>query len=127
MNDDGQFEFDDLPPPAARDSDPLTSHKAANRARLRQGTHCAQLLDIVFEHNLGITSDQAQKLVPGHDGRHHKRMPDLVRRGLVEDSGLVEPTRTGCDATIWQITEKGYQEALRLRGLKNGNNGSDHD
>lgn len=120
MNEDGQFEFDDLPYPGARNSDRLPSHKAARIARLRQGTHAYQLAVLLEEHAFGLTNDEAQEMLPGHDGRHHKRMPDLVAGGYAEDSGLVKPTRTGCEATIWVITEKGRQELLRLKNRRNG-------
>jgi len=51
--------FDDLPP-AARSTDPATSHKAARSARVRAGSQCARLLAAYADAgDYGLTNDEA--------------------------------------------------------------------
>lgn len=90
--------------PPVRERDPETAVKAAKRTR----EHKSRLRsDILIEHQLhpsGLTDDELVRLLDGEDrGVVARRRLDLVREGLLEDSGHRRPTRTGSPAIVWRL------------------------
>jgi hypothetical protein len=93
-------------PPAVRPTDPPTSHAVAvgnteHRARIRP--------DVLRQHQLhpdGLTDDQTAELLPDdHPPSLVKRRGELVRDGVLVDSGRRLPTRRSSMAIVWVLAE----------------------
>ena len=88
-------------------TDPQTSRRAA--ARARKGTTSPLGRGILSElkaSTLGATDDELQQVF--HDapaGSVSKRRCDLMRSGLVVDSGRTRQTRWGREAVVWTVTD----------------------
>lgn len=114
-----------IPSAPARDSDPATSHAAAETepdvrrfsARSRQ----AALLECIAA--LPRTAQRAATLVVGETAPVsriegcRRRMSDLVRAGLIADSGERQVNPGSDEASIvWRITDAGTEALARLLG-----------
>lgn len=77
-----------------------TSAEAAERAEPRAGTDRAKLLAMLREAPDGLTDQEMQRWMLSSTQR--PRRIELVRAGLVEDSGQTRPTFTGRKATVWR-------------------------
>ena len=91
--------------PAARTTDPETSHRAAASVRnIRESQQT--ILNLLKEH--GALSDEQifkkfpKKITPS--GARTRRN-ELVRMGLVKDSGQTDKTASGRATIIWQAIE----------------------
>jgi hypothetical protein len=60
------------------------------------------LLRDVLPH--GLTDEQMQTYLGMNPSTQRPRRIELVRSGLVVDSGFKRPTRSGRDATVWRAT-----------------------
>ncbi len=89
-------------PPTARHRP--TSVAAGRRIRLPAKTFRGRVLDALRD---GPKTDDELCVATGlRDNSVRPRRVELVREGLVEDSGDVRPTRTGHDAIIWRLREQ---------------------
>jgi len=120
--------------PVARHSDPDTSHRAAESVvnHTIQGVRLWWLQHLAFlrgrdYHQLNLdgdpvgywaTDEGARRFYAGpktSDSGFRTRRAELVKMGLVEDSGLTFAISTGREATAWQITDLGVE---RLKEIK---------
>jgi hypothetical protein len=103
--------LDWTPPPAARTSDPDTSHKAAERALSRGSEDRKQALEAHRAHPEGLTDFELGDLVNRQQTSAGKRRGELRDLGLVRDSGARRASPSGSSAIVWQITEEGKNAA----------------
>lgn len=92
-------------PPDVRSDDPETSAAAAAMST----SHRLWLKDRVLEllHQGDATDDELAQLLPAeHTGSVSKRRCDLVRAGLVVDTGKRRPTRRGAQAVVWDAVKR---------------------
>ena len=85
---------------------PPTSHRAAKRTSTGTSSRVAQLVLATLERagHSGLTDDEvAERLPAEHRGSLAKRRLDLVRAGLVRDSGRTRPTSRGVAAVVWEV------------------------
>lgn len=87
--------------PRARDSDPLTSHEAADMVANLAATHHRILLDA-----LGRGAASAEQIgditgIPAYAVR--KRLPELQRVGFIAPTGGMRKTRSGRSERVWSI------------------------
>ncbi len=88
-------------PPAARDRG--TSRAASGQIRLTRKTFRVQVLDAL---RAGAKTDEEICRATGLRGSTVRpRRGELLRQGLIEDSGQVRPTRSGRDAIVWRLCE----------------------
>lgn len=95
-----------------------TAHKAAQAIKVRSGSQRgAVLLHLYTDHQAGNWGSadevitEVTGLVPSSE---RPRRVELVRMGLVEDSGKVYMTRAGREAVVWRITHQGVLVARKL-------------
>jgi hypothetical protein len=91
-------------PPDVRSDDPETSAAAA----VMSTSHRLWLKDRVLEllQQGDATDDELAQLLPAeHTGSVSKRRCDLVRAGLVVDTGKRRPTRRGAQAAVWAVVD----------------------
>ncbi|MCH9682714.1 MAG: hypothetical protein K0V04_14865 [Deltaproteobacteria bacterium] len=86
-------------PPAARGRP--TRVAAAQRIRAPAKTFLGRVLDALRDGPK--TDDELCKYTGLRDNSVRPRRIDLVRRGLVEDSGAVRPTHCGREAIVWRL------------------------
>jgi hypothetical protein len=92
--------------PAARPTDPWTSHAAATDTPGRSVLRDALLDQLRHSGPDGATDDELWLAHPDALlGSVAKRRHDLVVTGLVVNSGRTRPTRRGCPAVVWQAVE----------------------
>ncbi len=93
--------FDD--PPAQRHSE--TSVAAAEDiASAAQTLRRMVLLYLKSRHPDGATDEEAQELLMMSPNTQRPRRVELVRAGLVRDSGRTRKTRSGRKAVVWEAT-----------------------
>lgn len=80
--------------PVARDSDPLTSHKAHDRIAPKRGTRAAQVLALLKAYPRGLTAQEVELFLQYRDRTTGKmvtgwwkRLSDLKNAGLVRGTG----------------------------------------
>jgi len=82
-------------------SNPTTSRAAAQQIEPVSGTQRAVLLDYLRAH--GPATDDELKLALGWESNtENPRRGELVKLGLIEDSGETRPTRKGRQAIVWR-------------------------
>ncbi|MCH9682616.1 MAG: hypothetical protein K0V04_14365 [Deltaproteobacteria bacterium] len=86
-------------PPAARRCP--TSVAAADRIRVPAKTYLGRVLEALRDGPK--TDDQLCEYTGLRDNSVRPRRIDLVRRGLVENSGAVRLTRSGREAIVWRL------------------------
>ncbi len=98
--------------PAARRTDPDTSHTAAKRMLPIAGTDRFEVLKAHYHFQLGMTDFELAKKL----GRQQTSVGK--RRGELRDAGYIEQTKgraaapSGSPAIVWRITEKGKQRFI---------------
>lgn len=98
-------------PPAARER--TTSVVAARRIHAAATTFRDQVHDAL---RAGAKTDEEICEATGLRGSTVRpRRLELLRDGLVEDSGHVRPTRSGRDAIVWRIRLEGAGEETGCR------------
>ena len=98
-------EFD--PKRHARKNDPVTSHKASEKAGGLAHQHCAEIkrvLDNVYPKGLNF-EEIANRVGFTQTTQVSRRMVDLERQGLAVRTGETSPTSSGRQAQIWKATE----------------------
>jgi hypothetical protein len=86
--------------------DPDTSEAAARRSRTvgKRSRLRADILRLHQLHPAGLTDDALAETLVGDDrGTIARRRLDLVREGLLEDSGDRRVTRRGSQAVVWKL------------------------
>lgn len=98
--------------PIARNSDPTTSHAAAEHAALKAGTNRAIALRALAEAgSQGLTDFELARVTSIQQTSIGKRRGELARIGLVESAGITRPSPSGSPAIVWRITAKGREAA----------------
>ncbi len=92
-------------PPAARLTDPDTSHAAAEDAQENASTHRARALALLQSHPDGLTDFELADLTGLQQTSIGKRRGELRDRGLVRDSGRRRPAPSGSLAIVWVATQ----------------------
>lgn len=96
-----------FPPPTARMTDPDTSHEAAASAAERAATDRALVLRLHREHTAGLTDFELADLAGRQQTSLGVRRGELVKAGLIRNSGLRRPAPSGAAATVWMMTYEG--------------------
>lgn len=102
-------------------SDPETSGGAARANAPRSGTQRARVLDAIDRCELvgsypdGITDQELEYLLDVPRPSPGNRRGELVKAGLVEDSGVRRSTTSGNPAVVWRCTPRGVEVARELR------------
>lgn len=86
----------------AHQSHSATSCAAAEAIEPKAGTLRAIVLAFLRTQSEGATDEQMQVELGIGPSTQRPRRIELVRAGLVEDSGGTRPTTTGCKATVWR-------------------------
>lgn len=89
----------DWDPPAVRSS--ATSRAAAESIAPKAGTLRALVLDAIQKSAYGLTDEDLQEILHLNPSTQRPRRIELVRMGLVCDSGETRLTRSGRKATVW--------------------------
>lgn len=84
----------------ARNSDPATSHLAAERVHEFAPTHIQSILRVLFKYG-PLTVDQIAKLAWLDKQAVNKRLPDMARKGLATPTGDLRPSDSGRMARVW--------------------------
>lgn len=102
--------------PVARRNDPSTSHLAADSVRNVTETH-RRILDLLAafgdDHDEGLLStwelmaDREEGWYPISPSGLRSRRAELVKCGLVVDSGVKANTKSGRSTIVWTITDEG--------------------
>lgn len=100
--------------PAARATDPETSHQAAEGdetvRRFRRGVAVSALAEIRAAGIAGLTVDELHgRHLEADRGTLARRVTDLRQAGLVVDSGRRRLTRRGLPAIVWTATTQGVR------------------
>ena len=96
--------------PAARASDPLTSHQAARDAQVNAGT--GRALTLKFLARSPMTDFELAAATNWQQTSIGKRRGECVQRGWVEAHKLegvqvTRPSPSGSAAMVWRITDAG--------------------
>lgn len=98
-------------PPAARNSDPHTSHDAARFTAPRANTNRALALRALAAEPHGLTDFELAEVTGLQQTSIGKRRGELRDGGFVQDSGERRRAPSGTPAIVWEITQAG-REAL---------------
>lgn len=101
-------------PPAARKTDPETSHQAAARVRPNALNDRNHVLVVHSHHPNGLTDFELAKLCDRQQTSAGKRRGELRDSGMIRDTGERRNAPSGSPAIVWRITEFGMQEAKKL-------------
>ena len=88
--------------PRARQSDPWTSHAAAQRATEFAGTHTDIILACLGRHG-PQTIDEIAKRTPLNSVQIARRLSECDRSGLAEPTGLCRMSASGRPERVWRI------------------------
>mgnify|MGYP003639790797 FL=1 len=106
------------PLPMVRNTDPVTSHKAAKSALPRTSSQKIRLLSVYRSHR-DMTADEAG-IATGLSEKagccYWHRVSDLIKEGLIEPTGETRLARSGEQQRVNRITESG-RELLKRLGL----------
>ena len=100
--------------PAARNTDPETSHEAAAAAAMRAGTDRALALRALARAgDRGLTDFELEAATRIKQTSIGKRRGELVKSGYVEFAGSKRPAPSGSPAMVWRVTDRGLQAAAQ--------------
>lgn len=88
--------------PIARRSDPATSHEAAHRAKSTAETNRAYALRVLRNHPEGLTDFRLAEITGISQTSIGVRRGELVKVGLVVDSGRCGFSPSGSRCIIWK-------------------------
>jgi hypothetical protein len=95
--------------PLARTTDPDTSHDAAIRAASFSAPHQRRILDalLIQKHFNpewgGLTAHEMEKQTRLNYVQIDRRMHELVKAKLAQDSGIRRATPSGGKAIVWEL------------------------
>ena len=92
-----------LSDPAARWTDPETSHEAAAAHPDVRATDRDLALTVLRAHPDGLTDFELGVLMGRQQTSAGKRRCDLMRLGLVEYAGIKRPSPSGSPARVWRV------------------------
>lgn len=90
----------------ARNTDPVTSHLAGERAQQRAATGRALALALLRDHSEGLTDFELAGLSGWQQTSIGKRRGELRDAGLVRDSGKRRPSPSGSPAIVWEALQE---------------------
>ena len=94
------------PEPLARNTDPATSHEAAESARDLASRHAMMILEALHKH--GAMSPTAIARVLGLDrAQVFRRMSDLEKQGLAQPTGRVIKSPSNRNEREWMFVAGG--------------------
>lgn len=97
-----QIAIDFKSPPHVRGS--ATSKAAAERIAPKAGTKRAKVLECLKKvGTLGLTDEQMQYWLKMPANTQRPRRVELVKAGLIKDSGRTRPTLGGDQAVVWVV------------------------
>lgn len=102
-----QLDIFDLAQPAARNSDPWTSHAAAEAFPSGRKN---DRLRVLFAHGAnpdGLTDFELAVLVGRQQTSAGKRRGELMAQGYILPTDTHRPAPSGSAAIVWKITETG--------------------
>lgn len=97
----------------ARTTDPQTSHDAAATVKVNE-LEQTFLNTLATTYPVGLTADGVAAITGLPLNSVSPRTRPLVKKGLLRDSGLKHPTRTGTKAIVWSLTSPGIVAASPL-------------
>ncbi len=84
-----------------------TRRAALVASRPAAGRQCKKVLQLLVAWaDRGGTDEEIQQELGLNGSSQRPRRSELVKAGLVEDSGRVRPTTSGRCAVVWRATEK---------------------
>lgn len=96
--------FLDRPAPYQHHS--ATSKAAAESIEPRAGTQKSLVLHYLRRmKDCGATDEEMQRILPMSANSQRPRRQELVKLGLVVDSGMTRKTDSGLDAVVWIASE----------------------
>ena len=87
--------------PAARTTDPVTSHQAARGARSFAGEHHQAILAALAHGPAGASGIAARCGLQAH--QINKRLPELARAGRIVETGRVVESASGRGEREWRV------------------------
>jgi hypothetical protein len=100
--------------PAARATDPETSHMAAGRALSRKASDQRLVLAIHAANPDGLTDFELAEIADRAQTSLGVRRGELRDHGLIVNSGLRRPSPSGSPSIVWWLTEAGLRAALEV-------------
>ncbi len=86
---------------------PVTRRAAQVASRPAAGRQCRKILQLLVAWaDRGGTDEEVQQELGLNGSSQRPRRSELVKAGLVEDSGRVRPTTSGRCAVVWTATQK---------------------
>ena len=105
----------------ARNTDPSTSHEAADKVGEFAHAHYYQILHALLDHG-PLGKDGIAKMAnmnSREDGvAVSRRLPELQKMGLVSPTGEKVQSRSGRNEREWAINEAVYQERVKQNALR---------
>lgn len=98
--------FDD--PPAARSTDPITSHYAK---RFRLNEDRIMVLGVHARHPYGLTDYELAAFMGRQFNSVNVRRGELRNYGYIEQTSMKRPAPSGSSCIVWRITESGIEFA----------------
>lgn len=99
--------------PAVRNTDPDTSHIAAQAALSRKATDQRLVLRIHAANPDGLTDFELADIAQRAQTSLGVRRGQLRDAGLIVNSGLKRPSPSGSPSIVWKISEAGLRAAER--------------
>jgi hypothetical protein len=105
----------------ARNTDPSTSHEAADKVGEFVHAHYYQILHALLDH--GPLGKDGIAKVANMNGREDgnavaRRLPELLKQSLVSLTGEKVLSRSGRSEREWAINEAVYQERVKQNALR---------
>lgn len=97
--------------PAARTTDPVTSHQAAARTPKVRGEDRIKALKMHALHSGGLTDFELAGLMDRQQTSAGKRRGELRDLGLIEQTEERRAAPSGAQAIVWRITATGLLAA----------------
>ena len=98
--------------PAARLSDPSTSNAGIHDVLPRAGSQQHKLLLAFGSRPMGLIAEEAGEIAGLSETGYWKRISELQRAGLIEDTFATRQASTGSDQRVLALTAKG-KRAIR--------------
>jgi hypothetical protein len=91
------------PPPFQAHSE--TSEAAADAIKPKAPGGRQRVLQALRDSAYGLTDEELQDMLHMNPSTQRPRRVELVRMGLVRNSGRTRKTRAGLSATVWEVSE----------------------
>jgi len=94
-----------------------TSKEAARRISGHAARQRSLVYDYLMKHPDGLTDEEMQDGIPIAPSSQRPRRIELVRMGLVRDSGIQRLTKSDRFATVWRALSPEEAQRERLKKL----------